>query len=102
LLGKPFGQSRLVLQVRGELEQRVLSEEGVNMDGFRVTLNSRLGGKGGLRTALTPVNEFKLLNVSQEEGGLAVFLAFRLLRGCYATVLLREIMKPQNLVAAGF
>jgi len=64
--------------VMGELEQRVLSEEGVNMDGFRVTLNSRLGGKGGLRTALTPVNEFKLLNVSQEEGGLAVFLAFRL------------------------
>ncbi len=88
--------------VMGELEQRILSEENVNLDAFRVTLNSGLGGKGSLRTALTPVNEFKLLEVSQEEGGLAVSLAFRLLRGCYATVLLREIMKPQNLVTAGF
>jgi tRNA pseudouridine13 synthase len=86
----------------GELEQRVLQEEDVNMDAFRVTLNSRLGGKGSLRTALTPVKDFKLLDISSGADGLSVSLAFMLLRGCYATVLLREIMKPQNLVAAGF
>ena len=88
--------------VMGELEQRVLQEENVNMDGFRVTLNSRLGGKGSLRTALTPVKDFKLLDISSGADGLSVSLAFMLLRGCYATVLLREIMKPQNLIAAGF
>ncbi len=88
--------------VMGELEQRVLSEEEVHMDDFRVTLNSRLGGRGSLRTALTPVKDFKLLEIAQQGAGLTVSLAFTLLRGCYATVLLREIMKPQNLVAAGF
>ena len=86
----------------GELEQRVLQEENVNMDGFRVTLNSKLGGRGGLRTALTPVKDFKLIDVTRSADGLAVSLAFMLFRGCYATVLLREIMKPQNPIAAGF
>ncbi len=88
--------------VMGELEKRVLSEENVNLDGFRVTVNSRLGGRGSLRTALTPVKDFKLLDISNCADGLTVSLAFRLLRGCYATVLLREIMKPQNLITAGF
>lgn len=88
--------------VMGELEQRVLEAEGLNMDGFRVTLNSRLGGKGTLRTALTPVQDFKLLDVAQNAESLSVTLSFMLLRGCYATVLLREIMKPKDLVAAGF
>ncbi len=86
----------------GELEQRVLQEENVNMEGFRVTLNSKLGGRGGLRTALTSVKDFKLLGTAAESGGLAVSLGFMLFRGCYATVLLREIMKPQNPIAAGF
>jgi tRNA pseudouridine13 synthase len=86
----------------GKLEQRVLQEEAVNMDDFRVAVNSRLGGRGGLRTALTPVKDFKLLGINQETGGVSVSLSFMLFRGCYATVLLREIMKPQNLIAAGF
>jgi tRNA pseudouridine13 synthase len=86
----------------GELEQRVLAEESVNMDDFRATINSKLGGRGGLRTALTPVKDFKLLGITEESGGLSVSLAFMLFRGCYATVLLREIMKPPNPIAAGF
>jgi tRNA pseudouridine13 synthase len=86
----------------GELEQRVLAEESVNMDDFRATINSKLGGRGGLRTALTPVKDFKLLGIAEESGGLSVSLAFMLFRGCYATVLLREIMKPPNPIAAGF
>jgi tRNA pseudouridine13 synthase len=88
--------------VMGELEQHVLAEESLNMDNFRVTVNSKLGGRGGLRTALTPVKDFKLLGITEEAGGLAVSLSFMLFRGCYATVLLREIMKPPNPVAAGF
>jgi len=86
----------------GEIEQRVLQEEGVNVDGFCVTLNSRLGGKGSLRSALTPVKDFKLNYITEGTDGLSVTLTFMLLRGCYATILLREILKPQNLIAAGF
>jgi tRNA pseudouridine13 synthase len=95
-------KQKLSVGAMGEIEQRVLQEENVNMDSFHVTLNSRLGGKGSLRTALTPVKDFKLLDIASDADGLSVSLAFMLLRGCYATVLLREIMKPQNLVAAGF
>ena len=44
--------------VMGELEKRVLEEENVDLNGFRVTVNSKLGGRGGLRTAITPVRDF--------------------------------------------
>jgi tRNA pseudouridine13 synthase len=88
--------------IMGELEQRVLQQEGVNLHGFHVTLNSRLGNRGSLRTVITPVKDFKYLNSSKDTDGLTVSIMFTLLRGCYATVLLREIIKPQNLLAAGF
>jgi tRNA pseudouridine13 synthase len=88
--------------VMGELEKRVLLEEEVNLEGFKVTVNSKLGGRGGLRTALTPVKDFKLLGISNQDNGLAASLGFMLFRGCYATVLLREIIKPVSPIAAGF
>jgi len=88
--------------IMGELEQRILQQEDVNLNGFRVTINSKLGDRGSLRTALTPVRNFKLLKTSKDINGLTVSLEFMLLRGCYATVLLREIIKPQNPVATGF
>jgi len=88
--------------IMGELEQRILQQENVIMDNFRVTAHSKMGGRGSLRTALTPVHDFKLLDVSKDGDKLSFSLNFMLFRGCYATVLLREIIKPQNLVAAGF
>jgi tRNA pseudouridine13 synthase len=93
-------KQKLSSGVMGELEQRVLQQEGVNMDGFRVSINSKMGNRGSLRTTLTPVRDFKLLDSSQDANW--VTLEFMLLRGCYATVLLREIIKPQDLITAGF
>ncbi|MCW4023564.1 MAG: tRNA pseudouridine(13) synthase TruD [Candidatus Bathyarchaeota archaeon] len=81
--------------VMGEIEQRVLDEEGVKVRA--VNEFSYLGGKGGVRAALTPVKDFKA-EVSEEKAT----LSFTLHRGCYATVLLREIIKPENPIAAGF
>jgi tRNA pseudouridine13 synthase len=95
-------KQKLSSGIMGELEQRVLQQEGVNMDSFRVAANSRLSNRGSLRTALTPVKDFELFDISHDANGLTVFIAFTLLRGCYATILLREIIKPQNLIAAGF
>jgi tRNA pseudouridine13 synthase len=87
----------------GELEQCVLQQENVNMNNFRITANSRIGNRGSLRTALTPVKDFKHLNTTKSTAdGLTVTITFTLLRGCYATILLREIIKPQNLISAGF
>ena len=90
--------------VMGELESEILAEEGVEAEGLRFNVLSRVGRKGGLRTTVAPVMDFKLQNTSSiiEGKGIGATLSFKLLRGCYATVLLREIMKPQDPVAAGF
>ena len=84
--------------VMGEIEQEVLEAEGIGDGPIRLNEFSRAGGKGGLRTVLTPVKDFKLLDASAD----SVRVSFMLLRGCYATVLLRELMKPSDPVAAGF
>ena len=84
--------------VMGEIEREVLSAEGLSETPMRLNELSRSGGKGGLRTAVAPVKDFKLLKVADG----SVQVSFMLLRGCYATVLLREIMKPLNPVSAGF
>ena len=95
-------KQKLSSGIMGELEQHVLQQEGVNLNDFRVTVNSKMGGKGSLRTVLTPVKNFQLLSIFENTTGLSISLEFMLLRGCYATVLLREIIKPQNLIDAGF
>jgi tRNA(Glu) U13 pseudouridine synthase TruD len=65
---------------------------------------SRSGGKGGLRTVVTPIRDFKLQSISANPAGDGVqaTASFMLLRGSYATVVLREIMKPSDLITAGF
>jgi tRNA(Glu) U13 pseudouridine synthase TruD len=65
---------------------------------------SRTGGKGGLRTAVTPIRDFKLQSISADAAGDVVqaTVSFMLQRGSYATVVLREIMKPSDLITAGF
>ncbi len=94
-----FGmKQRLSGGVMGEMEREVLDAEGIDVGPVRLNELSRVGGKGGLRTVLTPVRDFQLLGVS---GG-SVQVSFMLLRGCYATILLRELMKPQDPVSAGF
>jgi tRNA pseudouridine13 synthase len=82
----------------GELERKVLASENIGDGPVLLNELSRVGGKGGLRTALTPVRAFRLLSASEN----MVQVNFMLLRGCYATILLREIMKPQNPESAGF
>jgi tRNA pseudouridine13 synthase len=91
-------KQKLSKGVMGEFESQVLAEEGVDLWGFGATVNSKMGGRGGLRTATTPVKSFQLLNATSS----SISLGFTLYRGSYATVLLREIMKPSNPIAAGF
>ncbi len=97
-------KQKLSQGVMGQMEKEVLEEEEIKMENLRINALSRIGGKGGLRTAVTPIRDFKLQNVSAIAGGKGcqAELSFMLLRGSYATVLLREIMKPSNLITAGF
>lgn len=94
-----FGaKQRLSGGVMGQIEQEVLQSEGIGDGPVWLNELTRVGGKGGLRTVLTPVKDFKLLSASEGK----VQVSFMLLRGCYATILLREIIKPQNPATAGF
>jgi len=97
-------KQKLSQGVMGQIEKKVLEEEKIKLENLRVTALSRSGGKGGLRAAITPIRDFKLQNVSANVGGkdCQAVLSFMLLRGSYATVVLREIMKPKSPVTAGF
>jgi len=89
----------------GQIEQRILEEEGIQTENFRVNEISKRSGRGGLRAVLTPVQGFKLHGTSvsaPDQNENQADLSFMLLRGSYATVLLREIMKPENPITAGF
>ncbi|UEC42018.1 MAG: putative tRNA pseudouridine synthase D [Methanothrix sp.] len=73
----------------GEIERSVLEEEGVDLSGFQVEANPDLGSPGSRRPALLRVEPR-----AEIEGGACVLLKFDLPAGSYATVVLREYMKP--------
>ena len=97
-------KQKLSQGVMGEIEKQVLEQEEINLENSQVNELSRVGCRGGLRTAITLVKDFKVKNVSanEKESGCQAELSFMLLRGSYATVLLREIMKPSDPLEAGF
>lgn len=100
-----FGvKQKLSLGIMGEIERGILEEEGAGAENLIVNELSRVGGKGGLRAIITPVKGFQLQKVSDNSDaeGWQATLGFMLLRGSYATVLLREIMKPTEPITAGF
>ena len=97
-------KQKLSQGVMGQIEKEVLEKEEINLENQRINELSRIGGKGGLRTAITLLRDFKLKNGLSNAGDrdCQAELGFMLLRGSYATVVLREIMKPKNPIAAGF
>jgi tRNA pseudouridine13 synthase len=100
-----FGVKQKLSQgIMGQIERKVLEQEGVEAENLYVNVLSRTGGKGGLRTVVTPIKDFKLQSVSANVDGrrCQVKVSFMLLRGSYATVVLREIMKPSDPITAGF
>lgn len=98
-----FGQ-RLSDGEMGRIEAEILEQEGVKPACFRVCDLPRISGKGELRAVVSPVRGFKIEDFSNhnESPALRVKLGFTLLRGSYATMLLRELMKPDDPLAAGF
>jgi tRNA pseudouridine13 synthase len=99
-----FGQ-RLSEGEMGRIEAKILEEQGVELASFRVKEMPRISGKGELRPVVSPIRNFKLESVSHDDEcprSHRAKMSFMLLRGSYATMLLREIMKPQDLIEAGF
>jgi len=90
---------------QGEMQQAVLEEESVSPEDFKIKKAPELSSKGGLRLVCTPLLNFSIDEVAEDSANPSkrvMQLSFALLRGSYATVVLREFMKPRNVIKAGF
>ena len=91
--------------IQGEIERQVLKKENVTPKNFLIFLMPEMSAAGGLRTALAPINGLSLGKPSEDSANpfkRKVNISFSLCKGSYATIVLREFMKPQNPIKAGF
>ncbi len=70
--------------------RRILDDEGVTLEEFKVPKMPRLGSHG-LRRAM----RFKIWDTSAKATEEGVLVEFSIPKGCYATAVLREIMKNE-------
>ncbi len=89
---------------QGQIETNILEEEKVHPEDFRLKEMPEASATGGLRNALAPLLDFdvSIEENSASQNNIAVKFRFMLHKGSYATVVLREFMKPIDLVEAGF
>jgi tRNA pseudouridine13 synthase len=70
------------------MEERVLHDEGITREDFECPKTPRLGSHG-LRRAM----RFKIWDTSATATPEGVLVEFSIPKGCYATAVLRELMK---------
>lgn len=91
--------------VQGEIERGILEDENVVPRNFYIPSMPETSAPGRLRTVLAPITDLSVEEASRDSANppkRKIRLSFTLHRGSYATVLLREFMKPRNLIKAGF
>ncbi len=91
--------------VQGEIEREILESEGVTPKNFHILSMPEISAPGGLRAISAPVLDFSIREIDKDAANPSrrrVTLGFMLHRGSYATALLREFMKPRDLIKAGF
>jgi len=92
-------------EVQGEIESKILEAEQVTCQNFFVSCMPELRAPGELRPIIARITDFSINDISDDSVNATkrkVTLAFMLNRSSYATILLREFMKPKNLIKAGF
>jgi tRNA pseudouridine13 synthase len=89
---------------QGQIEADVLEQEKVSSEDFRCEGMPEVAVAGGLRPVITPLFDLDIhdMNEGNEGNSLSVRFGFTLRKGSYATVVLREFMKPKDLIKAGF
>jgi tRNA pseudouridine13 synthase len=91
--------------IQGEIEQAILEAENVTPEQFKIPFMPEATAEGRVRAILNPVWNLlqeEIADDSENPGNQIMKLGFTLNRGSYATVLLREFMKPQDLITAGY
>ncbi len=80
--------------VPGEIEEAVIEEKKVDVEGFRMLGLPELASRGLRREIIIPVDPgFKVMEDTLNPGCTSVELEFDLQKGAYATTVLREYMK---------
>jgi len=90
---------------QGENEKQILEKEDIAPQNFKVSAMPEIDSSGSLRTALTPLIGLNIEKPVQDDANpdkKMMSLSFTLRKGSYATIILREFMKPRNPVKAGF
>ena len=89
---------------QGEIERKVLEEENVSSKNFLIKEMPELSQAGGFRPAVAPFRRFKRPELfrNSEDNTFYAILDFDLPKAAYATVALREFMKPADPISAGF
>ncbi|MBS7607374.1 MAG: tRNA pseudouridine(13) synthase TruD [Candidatus Bathyarchaeia archaeon] len=93
--------------LQGEIEREILEEEGINREDFKRARAIKVDVSGRLRLALVNIIGLKvdIIDDVEKPGRKAAIFKFTLPRGAYATILLREYMKPatdEQLIKCGF
>ncbi|MEW6294876.1 MAG: tRNA pseudouridine(13) synthase TruD [Candidatus Diapherotrites archaeon] len=82
----------------GEIEKKVLGEEGLSLKQFYVKDMKEMSSKGARKKIILIPKNLKLLEVKEDEfneGKLKAIISFELNKGDYATTVLRELMKNE-------
>jgi len=93
--------------LQGEIEREILEKEGISREDFRNPWKIKVNVLGGLRPVLAKIIDLKM-SVTEDENDpsrKSVKFVFTLHKGTYATILLREFMKPstdEQLIKSGF
>jgi len=98
-------KQRLSNGIQGAIEKEILETENLTPEHFKISSMPQISAPGGLRAILTPIISLYIGEVCEDlvnPSGRVLNLGFMLHRGSYATVLLRELMKPKDLIKAGF
>lgn len=91
--------------VQGEIEKGILEDEDVCQGNFKITAIRRMSARGNLRPAVVQIDGFstdQVPNESMDSRKCVAEMGFTLQRGSYASIVLRELMKPYDPVKAGF
>lgn len=92
-------ESELATGKAGEIERKVLAEENITKEDFRVKEFSEMSSKGARKEILLKPENLKLLKVEDDEFNencVKATISLRLKKGNYATTVMREIMKADN------
>ena len=93
------------LGLQGEIEKQILEEENVETGDFKIHAMPSISLRGEPRATVTPLNNFSVEEIENDQAESSkqkMRMSFTLNRSSYATIILREFMKPHNLVKAGF